>query len=199
MVHVPLDAREILDIGAARGLFGERLKKRQPCSVTGVDMDGELLAVARQRLDEVIPGDIEEVLERKGLGIFDCIVCGDILEHLSNPWRVVRMLKDHLKKGGLFVASSPNIMNWAILMDQVQGRWDYVPFSILSGTHIRFFTKKTFRELFEGAGYRIREVHLQSFEIPPRGAEFMARLKNFEGSVNEEELRAHEIVVVAEG
>jgi len=198
MAHVPLDAREILDIGAARGLFGERLKKRQTCSVTGVDMESDMIAVASDRLDNVLCGDIEEVLDKGLLGHYDCIVCGDILEHLRNPWRVVRMLKGHLKKGGLFVASSPNIMNWAILLDQLHGRWDYVPFSILSGTHIRFFTKQTFVELFQGAGYGIKEVHLQSFGIPPRGAEFIATVRKLGDSISEEELRAHEIMIVAQ-
>jgi 2-polyprenyl-3-methyl-5-hydroxy-6-metoxy-1,4-benzoquinol methylase len=198
MGHVPPDAREILDIGAARGLFGELLKKRQKCVVTGIEIDNEMMAVGRSRLDNVISGDIEDVIDKKILGTYDCIVCGDILEHLNNPWGVVKKLKDHLKKGGVFIASTPNIMNWSLLFDLLEGRWDYVPFSTLSGTHIRFFTKDTLKELFEDAGYKIKEVKLQSFEIPPQGDRFITSLKNISPGISGEELRASEIVIIAQ-
>lgn len=199
MAHVPLSAGEVLDVGSARGLFGELLKKRQKCIVTGVETDSEMIDVAKGRLDKVIKGDIEEIADKGILGMYDCIVCGDVLEHLNDPWKVVKELKTHLKKGGLFIASTPNIMNWAIILDQMEGRWDYVPFSILSGTHIRFFTKNTLIEFFEGAGYKIKEVFLQSFEIPPQGVEFITGLKNVSPGVSEEELKASEIVIIAEG
>lgn len=194
---IPSDIRNALDIGCANGLFGEMLKKRQNCTVTGVDSDAELLSIAEKRLDYLINGDIEKIIDNGALDSYDCIVCGDVLEHLNNPWKVVKGLKNHLKKGGTLIASTPNIMNWAIIHEQLKGRWDYVPFSILSGTHIRFFTKDTCRELFEGAGYTIRALHLQSFGIAPEGVEFIKRLKKFMDDVNEEELRASEIVVVA--
>ena len=73
-----------------------------------------------------------------------------------------------------------------------------MPFSILSGTHIRFFTRATLIELFESAGYRMKKIVFQNFEIPPMGIEFMAGLRNVFPDVSEEELRASEIVVVAQ-
>jgi 2-polyprenyl-3-methyl-5-hydroxy-6-metoxy-1,4-benzoquinol methylase len=196
--HVPLRAQKILDVGSARGLFGALLKKRQKCEVTGVDRENEMIVAARDRLDNVICGDIEEILDKGILGQYDCIVCGDVLEHLNNPWKVVKGLKNHLKKEGLCIASLPNIMNWAIIFEQLQGRWDYVPFSILSGTHIRFFTRNTGMKLFEDSGYRIRETYLQSLEIPPRGKDFILKLKDISPAAREEELRASEIIIVAE-
>lgn len=198
LVHVPFKAGRILDIGCAKGLFGELLKKRQRCIVTGIDADAELIDVAKGRLDNVMHGDIGTIIDGGGLGVYDCIVCGDLIEHLNNPWKVVKGLRDHLKKGGLFIASTPNIMNWAILFDLLRGRWDYVPFSILSGTHIRFFTRDTLTELFEGAGYKTKKVIFQNFEIPPMGVEFISSLKNVSPGVSEEELKASEIIVIAE-
>jgi 2-polyprenyl-3-methyl-5-hydroxy-6-metoxy-1,4-benzoquinol methylase len=197
LAHVPTDARDILDIGCAAGLFGEMLKNRQECTVTGVEWDLELVRKARQRLDAVFHGDIEEMIDRGALREFDCIVCGDVLEHLNNPWKVVKGLRRHLKKGGLFVASVPNIANWWILNEMLKGRWDYVPFTTLSGTHIRFFTRETLKECFEDAGYRIENLYFQSFLSPPAGAAFMDMLKKGFANVREEELKASEIVIVA--
>ena len=198
MLHVPLDAKDVLDIGCANGLFGQLLKERQRCVVTGIECDTELVNMAKARLDNVISGDIEEIIDRGSLGRFDCILCGDLLEHLNDPWKVVSGLKRHLKKEGLFVTSVPNIANWAIICEMLKGRWDYVPFSILSGTHLRFFTRHSLKELFEDAGYRIREIYFQGFEVPAKGAEFIGVLKKNLPEINVEELKASEIVVVAE-
>ncbi len=166
--------------------------------MTGVDADNEMTAFAGNRLDKAICGDIGDILDKGLLETYDCIVCGDILEHLNNPWKIVKKLRDHLKPGGVFIASTPNIMNWSILFELLRGRWDYVPFSILSGTHVRFFTRQTLIEFFEDAGYTIKKVHLQRFEIPPQGIEFIEHLRNIPPGVNEEELRTSEIVIVAE-
>jgi len=195
--YVPPDAQAVLDVGCANGLFGEALKRRQKCVVQGVEMDAGAVQVAEGRLDNVIKGDIEKIVDGGILGIYDCIVCGDLLEHLNDPWKVVRGLKKHLKRGGLFIASTPNIANWAIIYEMLKGRWDYVPFSILSGTHIRFFSRETFIELFKDSGYRVQEVHLQSFGLPLRGAEFIEGLqKNFH-EIREDELKASELVIIA--
>ncbi len=198
LVHVPSSARSVLDIGCANGLFGEMLKKRQTCSVTGVDFDTELLDTAKGRLDKVINGDIEEIVGKGILGKYDCIICGDVLEHLKNPWKLVKGLKTHLKKGGLFIASTPNVANWAVIHEIIKGRWDYVPFSILSGTHIRFFTRQTLIELFEDSGYKVKKTLLQHFEMPDKGKELVTMAKKIFPEVNEEELKASEIIIIAE-
>jgi hypothetical protein len=80
----------------------------------------------------------------------------------------------------------------------LKGRWDYVPFSIISGTHLRYFTRHSLKELFENAGYRTREIYFQGFEVPPKGAEFIGMVKKNLPEINVEELKASEIVVIAE-
>ena len=198
LAHVPADAKEILDVGCARGLFGELLKKRQECRVTGIDMDKQLLEYAEKRIDLAIHGEIEEEIAGGGLKKYDAIVCGDVIEHLRDPWRVVRMLANHLNRNGLFIASTPNICNWAVIHELLAGEWNYVPFSILSGAHIRFFTRSTFTDLFRDAGYGIRGVHLNSMGTPPKGEEFIEKLMKKMPWIEREELTASEITLVAE-
>ena len=198
MAHIPLDSIDVLDVGCANGLFGAMVKKRQRCMVTGVECDIDLAETAKTRLDNVISGSIDDMIDSGILGRYDCIVCGDVLEHLSDPWKVIKGLRRHLKPQGIFIASVPNIANWGIIYEMLRGRWDYVPFTILSGTHLRFFTRDSIKESFQDAGYEIRELYFQSFGIPPEGSEFIYSLKQTLPYVNEEELKASEIVIVAE-
>jgi len=195
--YINEEVRKVLDIGCARGLFGELLKKRQKCNVTGVEFDKALADFAYTRLDKVIIGDIEEIIDENKLDVYDCIVCGDILEHLKDPWRLLKSLRSNLIKGGTIIASVPNINNWAIIYEMLMGRWDYVPFSILSGTHIRFFTRQTLIEMFMDAGYLVENVFYQSIGVHPRGNEFIKRMLKLESKLKVEELQASEIVIIA--
>jgi 2-polyprenyl-3-methyl-5-hydroxy-6-metoxy-1,4-benzoquinol methylase len=197
IAYVPNDSKVILDIGCAKGFLGELLKRRQDCFVTGVEYSYGLIDDAKKRLDRVIVGDIEKVVKNNELDVYDCIICGDVLEHLNDPWSLVKSLKGYLKKSGIFIASVPNVNNWAIIYEMLLGRWDYVPFSILSGTHIRFFTRRTFIEMFIDAGYSVENVFFQSIGVHPKGEEFIKKISKLETSVNKEELQASEIVVIA--
>src|SRR5206468_6051802 len=79
---VPETARRILDIGCAAGRLGEAIKQRQAANVTGIELDESAAEEARSRLDTVVAGNIEEIDPGFSPHNFDCVVCGDILEHL---------------------------------------------------------------------------------------------------------------------
>jgi hypothetical protein len=76
----------------------------------------------------------------------------------------------------------PNVGHWSIVDDLIRGRFDYVPYSILSGTHVRFFTRATLRDLFEASGYRLVEIDTQVLPASPQGAQRRDRLAQFPGA-----------------
>src|ERR1700755_2336857 len=57
--HVPRGARRVLYLGCATGATGAALKARQPATVVGVELEPTYAAEARERLDEVLLGDVE--------------------------------------------------------------------------------------------------------------------------------------------
>jgi len=40
---------------------------------------------------------------------FDAVICQEIIEHLENPWKLFRDVKQILSKDGIFILSTPNI------------------------------------------------------------------------------------------
>ena len=100
---IPKNAKKILDVGCDKGLFGKQLKElNNEMEIIGVEKDEEKYNVAIKNLDDVILGDIEEVKLPFGEGYFDCIIVGDALEHLVNPWKTLEHLRRFLKKRRLF-------------------------------------------------------------------------------------------------
>lgn len=157
---VPLEARRVLDVGCASGAATRALRSRG-AEVVGVESDPELAAIARTALDRVVEGNIEQFAasgDRLGAD-WDCIVFADVLEHLRDPWSVVRWADTALARGGSVVVSVPNVRHaktlWSLI---VRAHWPYEEVGIFDRTHLRFFARRNLPELFVGTGLTITEV-----------------------------------------
>jgi 2-polyprenyl-3-methyl-5-hydroxy-6-metoxy-1,4-benzoquinol methylase len=158
----------VLEIGCGSGATGLLLKNAKKAKrLVGVEVEPELANAAGTIFDQVICGNIEEIVLPDGDASFDYVVCGDVLEHLRDPWRVLLRLHQLLKPRGFLVASIPNVRNRVVLQDLIfKGEWRYREDGILDSTHLRFFTKKSMRRLFEETGYRV--AHIEHFRFGPK-------------------------------
>jgi trans-aconitate methyltransferase len=155
--------RLVLDVGCAAGATGTSIKKRFPdARVVGLETHPAAAAVAAQRLDGVIRESVEAVdLAAHGIGPgeLDLIIAGDVLEHLANPWGTLDRLRPYLGASGKVIASVPNARNLVLISDLLeQGEWRYERMGLLDITHLRFFTARSFRRLFEETGFRVERT-----------------------------------------
>ncbi len=150
----------VLEVGCGTGNTGEALKRLgKAAEVVGIEREPEAAQLAAGKLDRVLRMSVEENALPLPLQYFDCILAGDVLEHLQDPWAVVNRLHACLKPGGRFIASVPNIRNWRILRNLVlAGRWEYMPSGILDRTHLRFFTKRSLVALFDRAHFTVDQI-----------------------------------------
>jgi spore maturation protein CgeB/Flp pilus assembly protein TadD len=169
---VPQSATSILDVGCAAGETGKLLKELGFARVVGIERDEENAARARELLDEVIVGDVEQMEIPFERGSFDCIIFADVLEHLIEPGDVLRRFRDYLSPQGVVIASIPNVRNFLVIHNLVEGYWRYTDEGILDRTHLRFFTITEIEAMFDDAGYEIVKhattVH-QEFKDLERG------------------------------
>lgn len=157
---IPANAKRVLDVGCSVGIMGESLRSRGH-HVTGIELHPELAAEARARLDDVVEADVE-ALAREGRVFenpFDCVCFADVLEHLRNPWAVVRWSEGLLSETGVVVASVPNIARletlWKVF---VKREWPYLSLGVFDRTHLRWFARKNLTQLFEGTSLEITEM-----------------------------------------
>lgn len=156
---IPPDARRVLDVGCGAGALGAALKERlSGLEVTGVEINPLVVRKAAAVLDAVIAADVEAGELPFEMDFFDCVICGDVLEHLRDPWATVRKLVKHLKPGGAFVASLPNVCYVNVVENLLKGEWNYEEAGVLDATHLRFFTKKSAVEMFEKTGLTVEKV-----------------------------------------
>lgn len=157
---VPARAQRVLEIGCGQGEFSAILKAERGVHVTGVEPFIAAARVAVDRLDQVLAVDVYDGIRQLNGQQFDCIVCNDVLEHLEDPWDVLKKLRPLLAPEGVLIASLPNMRYMPVLKALVlKGDWEYVKQGVLDRTHLRFFTKNSMRKLFETSGYQI--VHME--------------------------------------
>jgi SAM-dependent methyltransferase len=155
---VPASARFAVDVGCGAGRLGHALKAMRPgIQVRGVEPVASQAALAKNVLDDVFVGPAEEPLPSHWPQP-DCIIFADVLEHLVDPWALVKRYRDVLRPGGVCIASIPNVANKKVLLGLLKHRWDYDTWGLLDRTHLRFFTRDTAIELFEEAGFKVQSV-----------------------------------------
>jgi len=157
---VPPSARRVLDVGCSSGALGEALKARQDAEVLGIELDPQYAARARERLDRVIVGDVEQLgAQLEELGRFDCVIAADVLEHLRDPWSALSSLAGLLTPDGSVVISLPNVRHWEMFWwVGLRGYWPVRDEGIFDSSHLRWFTVKNARTLIEQAGLAIETV-----------------------------------------
>jgi SAM-dependent methyltransferase len=124
---------------------------------TGIDIDPDYAAVAQQSCDVALGGDIER-FDADAFGqLFpsDCWVFGDCLEHLRDPWRVVRQIRQAIDADGCLVTCIPNAQHWSVQMRLATGLFRYEDSGLLDRTHVRWFTRVTMIEMFQQEGWGV--------------------------------------------
>lgn len=159
---IPGGAARILEIGCAAGSLGARYKEMNPgCVYMGVELNAAVADQARERLDEVFVGNVEN-MDINELPVaensLDCLVYGDVLEHLISPWQELAKRIKLVKEQGMVVACIPNIQHWSIIYGLLRGAWDYQDEGLLDRTHLRFFTLRGVVGLFQQANLEILQI-----------------------------------------
>jgi 2-polyprenyl-3-methyl-5-hydroxy-6-metoxy-1,4-benzoquinol methylase len=154
--YIPPNVKVVLDIGWGEGRYGHLVEKERTAEVWGVELDRAAAAKAGMVLDTILVGNIEENNLLMPNHYFDCIIFNDVLEHLQYPWLVLKKVLRYLAINGYVVASIPNVrfydhMKKLLLHEE----WEYVDMGIMDKTHLRFFTRKSIRNMFERCGYDV--------------------------------------------
>jgi SAM-dependent methyltransferase len=160
--RIPLTARSVLDVGCYTGALGAEYKRRNPgCRYLGIETNPTAARIAASRLDGVATTDVETEPLPFGPGPFDCILYGDVLEHLRDPWTLVRHHAGALAKDGLVLACVPNAEHWSFVERLLRGTWEYESEGLFDRTHLRWFT-------FEGTWRALAAAGLPPIDVTPR-------------------------------
>lgn len=147
----------IFEGGCSSGYFAEVLRE-DGFTVDGAELDPMAAEDARAICRTVITGDLAAVDLSELADRYDGMVFGDTLEHLADPIAVLQRLTPRLAPHGAVVISIPNVLNWAMRLGFLFGRFQYTERGILDRTHLRFYTAKTVRAMLAEAGLEVTKL-----------------------------------------
>jgi 2-polyprenyl-3-methyl-5-hydroxy-6-metoxy-1,4-benzoquinol methylase len=162
----------IVDFGAGSGALS-RVLHDAGSEVTAVEpygferLVGSTFPVARQ-LDEVA-------------GQIDGIVALEVLEHLREPWDVVRALRARLAPSGWLYVTTPNVAGLNARLRRSSWR------ELTKAGHIVLFTPRSLSRILRDAGY----TRIERVPVPPttgsaarRSVQSLLQLTRLDGGVH---------------
>jgi len=166
LTRIPWTARTVLDVGCGRGALAAAYRRINPrVRLLGIDKSIEAAEQAASYYDDMVAGDVEEEPLPFDLpdGL-DCIVYGDVLEHLGEPWELVRRHAAALAPDGVMLICVPNVEHWSFAARLLRGGWDYEPSGLFDRTHLRWFTLEMMRKGLTALGLTPCDVVPRVFE-----------------------------------
>lgn len=145
------EPRNVLEIGAAYGFFGEVLLEELPgARYVGLDLAGEATAHAR----DVLGLDVRQAdyLEHAPDAPLTDVFMWDVIEHLPRPQDFVAKAHADLAPGGHLVVGTPDI---GALVPRLRGRrWR----NIHPPSHLQYFSARTLEQFLKRHGFEIRSM-----------------------------------------
>nr|WP_255699403.1 methyltransferase domain-containing protein [Tychonema sp. BBK16] len=154
---LPPDAKVIVEIGCGTGATGAQYKLTNPhCQYIGIECDREKAKIAVDRLNWVTIANIEET-DIASLDIapdtVDCLIFGDLLPYLKNPWDILKQYSVLLNPEGQVFAKIPNVQYWRRIVHLLRGQWENP-----EGKMQHWFTLERIKSLFAEAGLQVYEL-----------------------------------------
>ena len=150
----------VLEFGCAYGRMTKYMKEELQCQVYIAELDTEAYEHARQFAVDGYCGDIEtgEWYPRFANRKFDYILFADVLEHLRDPYHVLKMATTLLKESGEIIVSIPNIGHNDILVKLYQNHFNYTSIGLLDETHVHFWGANDLKKLAQEIGCGLRLI-----------------------------------------
>ncbi len=163
---IPKNVDRIFEVGCGSGNTLSFLKESGVCNwVGGIELFEGAAKLATNNIDLVIEGSIDDTELPFSINSIDVILCLDVLEHLVDPWNVIKRMHVLLKPGGVLICSIPNVQHYSASIPLFfLGKWNYSDHGILDKTHLRFFTRKSAVELVTSSGLFVDSVSSTGLE-----------------------------------
>ncbi|HZO37431.1 MAG TPA: class I SAM-dependent methyltransferase [Solirubrobacteraceae bacterium] len=155
---LPRPVGAVLDVGCGQGANAPALREAGATSIVGIEIVPAAAERARERLDEVLVGAVEERLADVQ-GPFDTILFLDVLEHLVDPGAVLRAIHEVAAPGAHVQVSVPNARHFSLVRDlMLKGTFGYTEWGHRDSTHLRWFTRRDIEALLADNGWAVERT-----------------------------------------
>ena len=167
--------RTVIDLGIFPGTLVRQLKillkDRISCYGAGLKIDDDFRDFMSSNVEKCIDIELDPFYLKSNdrihiqfeTGYFDAVIATEILEHLISPIEMISEGSRILRKGGLFIITTPNVSHIGAVYKLLMGRSNYErldrsPMYLQNDPwrgHIRFYDKRELKTLFDRHGLEL--------------------------------------------
>lgn len=144
----------LLDIGCGEGTGLEYLQRAARIVGRGVDISPVAIDMARARGLNVEVGDVTAA-DFEVDGLYDTVLISEVLEHIAEPERVIRLVSTHVRTRLILTFPSIGYLphRLRMLFGRFPVQWGWHP-----GEHLRFWTLSDYEWWLDQLDYDIQAV-----------------------------------------
>lgn len=188
---------KVLEIGCACGATLMEIKNRyENAKIYGIELNENAANIAKLVAD-VKAENIENEYLNYDEKYFDYIIFADVLEHLYDPWTVLKNMKRYLSTNGKILASIPNVMHYTVVRNLLNGNWTYEDAGILDETHVRFFTLNEVNKMFIKTGYKVEGISATTLQSSEQDLKFIDELAILSNETVKNQFNAYQYIIKA--
>jgi len=154
--HLLPSQRKLLDIGSGPGYFLLNGKNR------GWDVKGVEPSLQAAEYSKGLDLDVENLFyteqSASNLGMFDVVNMGEVLEHIPNPFALLKLVHKQLNVGGVACLIVPNDFNPLQLV--LRDHMGFSPWWVAPPHHINYFNFRSLNTLLVRCGFKV--IHQES-------------------------------------
>lgn len=157
MIAAEVAGSRVLDIG-----YG-----RQPSPYLASDelVGLDLASVAPEdapNYTERIVGDATDLSSVLGARRFDSVICGELIEHIEEPYAFLRQLHSVVDEGGNLIISTPNPLGFPVVLFEAarSTRFFYSP------DHLYLFTPRWMKRMLSRTGFQLKAMRPVGLWLP---------------------------------
>ena len=147
------EGSSVLDLGCGEGTLLEFLEQERSIRGFGVDVSPRAVEKVRARGLDAVVADISS--GEVPSGSYDHVICGEFLEHIAEPERVLLAIKPALR--GTLLVSLPNVAyypdRFRLLFGRFPVQWLHHP-----AEHLRYFSVRDAIDWSNDLGFSVRSV-----------------------------------------
>jgi SAM-dependent methyltransferase len=140
---------KLLDIGCATGYLLETARD-SGWEISGIEISEYARKIAEKKLNISIHNSLGDLKIKENY--FDVITALEVIEHVTDPSRLLMEIRPYIKNGGLLVITTPNLKNSELYKSFLD--WECV----LPPVHLSYFSIKTITKMLEKNGYQVIDI-----------------------------------------
>ncbi len=153
--------KRVADFASAQGNIGLQLAERG-FDVTAVDIKPEFLKYAEKKHTHgQFKTVLANIIEYRASEPYDCIVLGEVIEHVAFPDQLLKAVNANLKPGGILVLSTPNGGEHGSPLPtytQVTNIEELIPRQFHWGDHLFLYTDRELEDLCKQTGFQLLDL-----------------------------------------